>query len=188
MDIFLNSTALVTLGEIGDKTQLLALLLVARYLRPWPIIAGIFVATLANHALAVMAGHYLGTLGQSLWAQSLIALSFIAIGLWVLKPDSLNNPPTDFKHGAFTATTLAFFLAEMGDKTQLVTIALGAEYEAWMPVLLGTTLGMMLANLPAMFLGYKMLERIPMHLMRYMASALFIGTGIWALLRVFGYA
>lgn len=183
MDIFLHSTLLVTLGEIGDKTQLLAILLAARYLRPAPIILGILVATLANHALAVLVGEQIGSLSDATWMQLALAASFILLGLWVLKPDSLDAPEIRCNTSAFTATVITFFLAEMGDKTQVLTVALGAEYKAFLPVLMGTTCGMMLANLPAIFLGQRLLDRIPMALVRYAAAALFIAFGIWGILR-----
>ncbi len=186
MDIFLHSAVLVTLGEIGDKTQLLAVMLAARYARPLPIIAGILVATLANHALATVVGQYVGGLSDAIWLQALLAASFIAIGLWVLKPDSLDTPEISGNLGAFSATLITFFLAEMGDKTQLVTAALGAEYQALLPVLAGTTTGMLIADLPAVFLGHQILEKIPLHWVRYTASALFIGFGLVGLYRIFG--
>jgi putative Ca2+/H+ antiporter (TMEM165/GDT1 family) len=164
---------------VGDKTQLLSFVLAARLKKPWPIIVGILVATLVNHGLAGAAGAWVS---QSIPGQLLplvTGIIFICFGLWTLHPDSLDGEPRLLASGVFMTTLLAFFLAEMGDKTQLATIALGARYETqvfW--VVIGTTLGMMLANVPAVLIGHTLAERLPMKMIRYVAAALFILTGL----------
>lgn len=187
LDAFLNSTLLVAVSEIGDKTQILALILAARYRKSVPIIWGIFIATLANHALAAWAGHFISGLGVTEYLPWLVAIAFIVLGLWILIPDKVDDdetPKRDF--GPFLTTLVAFFLAEMGDKTQIATVFLGAKYDALFAVILGTTIGMMIANVPAVLFGDKLLSRIPMKWVRYTASVLFIGFGLfslWQLLR-----
>ncbi|MCD6034594.1 MAG: hypothetical protein K0R63_335 [Rickettsiales bacterium] len=178
MDIFLHSALLVAIGEIGDKTQLLAIILAVRYRQVSPIILGILVATTLNHAIAAGVGHYVGSLANSVTLEWALAGLFIVVGLWVLKPDTMeeSKPGRDF--GAFLTTVVTFFIAEIGDKTQIATVALAAEYKDFLPVLIGTTTGMLLANIPAVFFGHKLLERIPMKFVRYTASVLFIGFGI----------
>ena len=178
MDAFLTSTLLVALAEIGDKTQLLSFVLAARLRKPGAIIAGILVATLANHALAGSIGVWLaGMVAPSVlpWATGLL---FVGFGLWTLHPDSLDDDPRMHRAGAFVTTTIAFFLAEMGDKTQLATIALGARFDALAAVVAGTTLGMMLANVPAVLVGGTLAQRLPMRTIRLAAAAVFIVTGI----------
>ncbi len=185
MDAFIASLSLVTLAEIGDKTQLLSLLLAARYRRPIPIILGILVATTLNHALAAYVGHWLTDAISPFILQSAIALLFILLGLWILQPDSLKvdeKETTD--RGAFLAATIAFFLAEMGDKTQLATIALGAHYANLFAVVIGTTVGMMIANIPAVLLGDKILKLVPLHYVRYGACALFVLFGVWQVVMI----
>ena len=179
-DPFLASTALVTVAEIGDKTQLLSLMLAARYRKPLPIILAIFVATLANHALAAYFGHMLGVAADSAWFRWGVATTFIAIGLWTLIPDTLEEKE-ECGRSVFMATLACFFFAEMGDKTQLATIALGAEYTALLPVVMGTTLGMMLANVPVVLLGERLMKRLPLQAVRYAASALFMGFGLYVM-------
>ncbi|SFW10654.1 TMEM165/GDT1 family protein [Nitrosovibrio sp. Nv17] len=181
MEAFFTSTLLVALAEIGDKTQLLSFALAARFKRPYTIMAGILAATLLNHALAATVGAWLAgqipprTLG---WV---VGLSFIAFGLWTLKPDTLDDGPPTFGAGVFVTVLLAFFIAEMGDKTQLATIALAARYDALATVVLGTTLGMMLANAPAVWIGGALAERIDMRRVRWVAAAAFVLMGIWSL-------
>jgi Ca2+/H+ antiporter, TMEM165/GDT1 family len=179
----LVSTGTVALAEIGDKTQLLALLLAARFRRPFPIIAGIFVATLLNHALAA----WLGTLAaQWLTPQVLrwlVAGSFIAIALWSLKPDTLDEAATLPAHGAFVATVLAFFVAEIGDKTQVATVLLAAKYSPLWQVIVGTTVGMLLANVPVVMLGSRFADRMPLRAARIAAAVLFLALGAWVALR-----
>jgi putative Ca2+/H+ antiporter (TMEM165/GDT1 family) len=169
------------LAEIGDKTQLLAFVLAARLRKPWPIIAGILAATLANHAAAAWVGALLaGWLSPQLlvWV---VGLSFIGFGLWTLHPDSLEGMPRLHGAGAFVTTFVAFFLAEMGDKTQFATIALAARYDQLVAVVVGTTLGMMVANVPAVWIGEKLAQKIPMRAVRLLAAALFVIVGILTL-------
>lgn len=183
MDALLTSTLTVAIAEIGDKTQLLSLFLAARYTHKWSIVAGIFVATILNHFLSAWFGSWIvGVLPQDM-ATYVVAASFIAVGLWVLIPDKADDEEAGIvrKYGAFIATTVLFFLAEIGDKTQVATIVLGAQYTNVWLVTLGTTLGMMLANVPVVLLGNKLMQKLPLNLARYLASALFIGLGVVAL-------
>lgn len=180
MQALLTSTALVALAEIGDKTQLLAILLATRFKRPWPIIAGIFTATIANHFLAALVGSQAAALLDGAWFRYLIAASFIAMAIWTLIPDKiddLEDKPARF--GAFLTTVIAFFLVEMGDKTQIATVALGARFHDVVAVTAGTTLGMMLANVPAVFLGNELVKRVPMRVVHIVAASLFLLIGIW---------
>ena len=182
MEALLTSTLLVAVAEIGDKTQLLSFVLAARLRRPWAIIAGILVATLANHALAGSVGAWLAQLagpGVMLWVTGLL---FIGFGLWALHPDALHGDPKIHRAGAFVTALFAFFLAEMGDKTQLATVALAARFDNLAAVVLGTTLGMMLANVPAVMVGEKLAARLPMKAIRLAAAGLFILTGALTLL------
>ena len=178
MDTYLHSVALITIGEMGDKTQLLAMMLVARYLRIFPLLCGIVIATLLNHALAVALGEYLGDLNGYAIVRYGLPASFIAIGLWMLHPDTIDNLNVDCTKGPFYAALTMFFMAEMGDKTQIATVALAAEYHEYLPVLLGTSTGMILANLPALFFGRAFLARINVKYMHYLAAVLFIGSGV----------
>ena len=180
MEALLTSTAVVALAEIGDKTQLLAILLATRFQRPLPIIAGIFFATIANHFLAALLGSQVASLLEGEWFRYAIAASFVAMGLWTLIPDKiddLEDKPSRF--GAFVTTMIAFFLVEMGDKTQIATVALGARFHDIIPVTIGTTLGMMIANVPAVYLGHELLARVPLKIVRSIAAALFIAIGLW---------
>ena len=186
MEPLLVSTATVALAEIGDKTQLLALLLAARFRKPWSIIAGMLVATLLNHAMA----GWLGALAAS-WLTPqvlrwIVAASFIAIALWTLKPDKLDEGEALPARGAFIATTIAFFLAEMGDKTQVATVLLAANYPSLWQVVAGTTIGMMLANAPVVALGSRFADRLPLRAARMVAALVFLALGLWA--AVFGVA
>ena len=181
MDTYLHAVALITVGEMGDKTQLLAMMLVARYLRIWPLLAGIVLATLLNHAMAVAVGEYIGDFMTIPWVQYALPISFIALGLWMLHPDNIDNMNVDCKRGPFYAALTMFFMAEMGDKTQIATVALAAEYHQYVAVLLGTSTGMILANLPALFFGRAFLARINVKYMHYLAALLFIGSGVVAL-------
>jgi putative Ca2+/H+ antiporter (TMEM165/GDT1 family) len=187
MEALLTSTAIVALAEMGDKTQLLAILLATRFNRPWPIIAGIFAATVANHFLAALVGSQAAAFVSGDWFRYLIAASFIAMAAWTLVPDRLDDgeeKPARF--GAFLTTTIAFFLVEMGDKTQIATIALGARFHDVIPVTLGTTLGMMIANVPAVFLGQELIKRVPLNTVRIAAALLFLGLGLWLLAETAG--
>lgn len=188
MDSFVTSTAVVALAEIGDKTQLLAILLATRFRRPWPIVAGILMATLANHFLAALVGSEAASLLNSLWFRYLIGASFIAMALWTLVPDKLDDlNQTPARYGAFLTTVVAFFFVEMGDKTQIATVALGAQFQDAVLVTMGTTLGMMIANVPAVFLGNGLVQRVPVDVVRRVAALLFFVIGVWVLLQAAGY-
>lgn len=182
LEAFLTSTTLVALAEIGDKTQLLSFVLAAKLRRPYAIMAGILVATLANHALAGSAGVWLASLVAPATLDWIVGLAFVAFGLWTLRPDTLDGDPRMLGAGAFVTTTVAFFLAEMGDKTQLATVALGARYDALAWVVLGTTLGMMIANVPAVIVGEALADRVPMKAVRWIAAALFVAAGVATLI------
>ncbi|MFN3609982.1 MAG: TMEM165/GDT1 family protein [Hyphomonas sp.] len=180
MEALFTSTAVVALAEIGDKTQLLAIVLATRFKRPMPIILGILVATLANHFLAALVGAQAASFLEGDWFRYLIAASFIAMAAWTLIPDKLDeveDKPARF--GAFVTTVIAFFLVEMGDKTQLATVALGARFNDLIMVTLGTTLGMMIANVPAVLLGQELIRRVPLKVVRIVAALLFLVIGLW---------
>jgi len=183
LEAFLVSTAVVALGELGDKTQLLALVLAARYPRPWTIVAGIFVATLLNHAIAGWVGAWVRDVVPEHILRWLLALSFFAVAAWALKPDKLDEDekPPSTRWGVFGVTAVAFFLAEIGDKTQIATVMLAARFESLVSVVIGTTLGMMLVNVPTVFLGRAASARIPFKAVRIAAALLFAGLGIWVL-------
>ncbi len=179
MNAFLVSTSIVALAEIGDKTQLLAFLLAAKFRRPWPIVFGILAATVANHAFAAALGSWLTTLLGPQALRWVLGLSFLAMALWTLIPDKLDEDDTRLPRlGVFGATLVAFFLAEMGDKTQVATVALAAQYQALVAVVLGTTLGMMIANVPAVLLGERIAQRMPVKLVHGIAAALFAALGV----------
>ena len=182
VEAFLVSTGIVALAEIGDKTQLLALLLVLRFRRPWPIVLGIFVATVANHALAGALGQLVSDFLSDAWLYTLLAISFIAVAGWTLIPDKLDEDetPAISRYGAFFATLVAFFIAEMGDKTQIATVVLAAQFDAYLWVVLGTTLGMMLANVPVVFMGNAAATKLPLDLIRRIASGAFLLMGLYA--------
>lgn len=182
MEAFLLSTGVVALGEMGDKTQLLALLLAARFKRPWPIVAGIFVATVLNHAFAAWIGNWVADqLGPQL-LRWVIGVSFIAMALWMLVPDKADDlAAPSGRLGVFGTTVFAFFAAEMGDKTQVATIALAARYPDLVAVVAGTTLGMMLANVPVVWLGGAIARRIPMKLVHAMGAIVFVVMGVLAI-------
>jgi len=187
MEAILTSTAVVALAEIGDKTQLLAILLATRFNRPVPIILGILVATLANHALAALLGSQAAAFLDSDIFRYAIAASFLAMAAWTLVPDKLNDEEAPKpRFGAFLTTLVAFFLVEMGDKTQVATIALGAQYHSVLAVTTGTTLGMMIANVPAIFLGNELLKRVDLAKVRMIAAALFLVIGLWVLAQTAG--
>lgn len=178
MDALLNSFLLVFAGEMGDKTQLLSLILAARYKKPWTILAGVTVATLLNHALAAWFGNTLASLVSPAVLKWGLALIFFAFAAWILIPDKEGEIKTGNRFGAFITTVIAFFLAEMGDKTQLATIALGARYDSAAVVTIGTTAGMIASNALAIFLGEKLLKRIPMQYVRIFACLLFVIFGV----------
>jgi len=183
MDAFLMSTLVVALAEIGDKTQLLSLLLAARYKKPLPIIFGILIATLANHALAGALGAWIRSLLAPEVLRWIVGGSLLAIAAWTLKPDKFEGEVRDAsRYGVLALTCVVFFLAEMGDKTQIATIALAARYDALMWVVIGTTLGMMIANVPVVFLGSAASHRIPFRAVRVVAALAFGALGVAALL------
>ena len=182
MEALFTSTLIVAVAEMGDKTQLLSFVLAAKFRRPWPIVLGILLATLANHFLAGSLGAWLATLVSPATLRWLVALSFFAFGLWALKPDELEENPAMPSAGVLLTTLVAFFLVEMGDKTQLATIALAARYDSLVAVVLGTTLGMMIANAPAVWMGEKLAHRVNMRYMRWVAAALFFLLGALTLL------
>ena len=184
MEALFISTGVVALAEIGDKTQLLAFLLAARFKRPLPIIFGILIATLVNHALAGAVGAWLTRLVQPETLRWVLGLSFIGMAVWTMIPDKIEEDETNVssKLGVFGATLVTFFLAEMGDKTQIATEAMAAKYADMVWVVIGTTLGMMLANVPAVFAGDKLAERIPMKLVHGIAAALFAILGVATLM------
>ena len=176
------STGVVAFAEIGDKTQLLAIVLAARFRAPVTVILGILAATIFNHTLAALLGTYIGEwLGENLsW---ILGISFAAMGLWTLLPDKLDGKPNVTpKWGTFGATAVSFFLVEMGDKTQLATMALAARFDSVITVAIGTTLGMMIADVPAVYLGEVVANRLPLKLMRSIAAAIFLLLGVVALL------
>ncbi len=188
MEAILTSTAVVALAEIGDKTQLLAILLATRFKRPLPIIFGILVATLANHALAALVGAEAAALLDSNIFRYVIAASFLAMAVWTLIPDKLDDDEAPKpRFGAFLTTLVAFFLVEMGDKTQVATIALGAQYQSVLAVTAGTTLGMMIANVPAIFLGHELLKRVNLKTVRMITAALFLVIGLWVIAQTAGW-
>ena len=185
MEAFLVSTGIVALAEMGDKTQLLALVLAARFRRPLPIILGILVATVVNHALAGAVGTWLtNALGPNVM-RWILGLSFIGMAVWTLFPDKLDDEESKTaRFGVFGTTAIAFFLVEMGDKTQVATVALAAQYSALYAVVAGTTFGMMLANVPAVLLGDRVTKKVPIGLIHGIAAIIFAMLGIMALLNV----
>jgi putative Ca2+/H+ antiporter (TMEM165/GDT1 family) len=184
LEAFLISTGVVALAEIGDKTQLLAFILAARFRRPWPIIAGILAATVVNHALACAACAWLMALAGPVVMRWVLGVSFLAMAAWTLVPDHVDEGEVAPRsgRGVFLTTIIAFFLAEMGDKTQIATVALAAKYAMPVAVVAGTTLGMMIANVPAVFLGDRLLRRMPVRLVHGVAAALFALLGVATLL------
>ncbi|MGB2816117.1 MAG: TMEM165/GDT1 family protein [Burkholderiaceae bacterium] len=183
MEAFLISTGVVALAEIGDKTQLLALVLAARFRKPVPIILGILVATLVNHALAGAAGAWISAAIGPTAMRWVLGLSFIAMALWTLIPDKYEEAKdTAPRFGVFGTTLIAFFLLEMGDKTQIATVALAAKYSSLVAVVAGTTLGMMLANVPAVLLGEVAAKKLPMRVVHSIAAAIFFALGVTVLL------
>jgi len=182
LEAFLISTGIVALAEIGDKTQLLAFILAARFRQKAPIVLGILVATLANHGFAGALGAWLTSLATPQTMRWVLGLSFLAMAAWTLIPDEFDEADAKLaRFGVFGTTLLAFFLAEMGDKTQVATVALAAQYQAVVTVVAGTTLGMMLANVPAVLLGDRIAERIPVRVVHGIAAAIFLVLGLLTL-------
>ena len=184
MEAFLVSTGIVALAEMGDKTQLLALVLAARFRKPWPIVLGIFVATIANHAMAGALGAWVTTQLSPQVLRWILGASFIAMAAWMLVPDKLDDEADKKtpRFGVFGTTVLLFFLAEMGDKTQIATVMLAARYEAYFAVVAGTTLGMMLANAPVVWLGERMTRLVPLRVVHIVSALIFLAFGLFALL------
>ncbi len=184
MESFLISLTTVAVAEMGDRTQLLSLLLAARFRRPWPILAGVLCATLANHTAAALIGQRLGRFLTPTILDAAVGVSMLAMALWALKPDSLAEETGSGKpRGAFLATLITFFIAEIGDKTQIATMALGAAYPSLAAVVAGTTTGMLLANAPVVFFGRAFCDRLPLKAMHYLASALFLALGAFFVIR-----
>ncbi|MBC5763734.1 TMEM165/GDT1 family protein [Ramlibacter albus] len=186
MQPFLISTGLVALAEMGDKTQLLSLVLAARFRKPWPIALGILVATLVNHGLAGALGAWITQALSPQVLRWILGGSFIAMAVWMLIPDKLDEDDTKSagvsRSGVFLATLVAFFLAEMGDKTQVATVMLAARFDAWLPVVLGTTFGMMLANVPVVWFGDRLTRRVPIKAVHMTSAVIFLALGVYALL------
>jgi putative Ca2+/H+ antiporter (TMEM165/GDT1 family) len=180
MEAFLLSTGIVALAEMGDKTQLLSLVLAARFRRPWPILWGILIATLANHALAGAVGASVTAWLGPQWLRWILAGSFIAMAAWMLVPDKLDDDdaPDAPRHSVLVTTVIAFFLAEMGDKTQVATVMLAAQYQTWFAVVAGTTLGMMLANAPVVWFGERVMRRVPVRAVHLVSALIFLGLGL----------
>jgi len=179
VEAFLVSTGVVALGEIGDKTQLLALLLAARFKRPLPIIAGILAATLVNHAIAGLVGAWITSVIGPATLRWVLGLSFVAMAVWLLIPDKIDAAKLmPGRYGVFATTLLTFFLAEMGDKTQLATVALAAHFQNLYAVIAGTTLGMMLADVPAVLFGDRVAQKVPARVVHGVAAAVFAIMGV----------
>ena len=183
LEAFLVSTVVVGLAEIGDKTQILALMLAARFRRPLPLILGILCATVLNHAAAGLAGTVLGATLHGPWMRRVLGVSFIGVAIWALFPDKYEGVHEEAsRFGAFLSTLLAFFLAEIGDKTQIATIGLAARFEVFFPVVVGTTLGMMAANIPAVVIGNRMADKLPVRVIRIASGIVFAALGAATLL------
>ncbi len=184
MEALFVSTGVVALAEIGDKTQLLAFILAARFKKPWPIIAGILCATIVNHGVAGALGAWITSAVSPEILRWVLGASFIGMAIWTLIPDAIEEEETQVakRFGVFGATLITFFLAEMGDKTQIATVAMAAHYANPILVVIGTTLGMLLADVPAVFIGDKLANRIPMKLVHSIAAAIFAVLGVATLL------
>jgi len=181
-EAFLVSTGLVALAEIGDKTQLLSLVLAARFRKPWPIVAGILAATLANHAMAGALGAWITSIVGTGVMTKIVGVSFLAMAAWALVPDKLDEPGAQrSRRGVFLTTVTMFFVAEMGDKTQVATLMLAARYASLVAVVLGTTFGMLLANVPVVFFGDAIAKRVPLGIVRKVTAAAFAVLGALAL-------
>jgi len=184
-ETLLSSFSLVAVSEMGDKTQLLAFSLAARFRKPGPVLAGIFIATIANHALAAGAGTWVASHFSPRTLAIGVGVLFVAFGIWTLKPDTLDDAGEEKDFGPFLTTAVLFFIAEMGDKTQFATMTLGARYGSAFLVTIGTTLGMMVTDGLAVFLGERLSERVQMKPIRWFAAALFLGFGVVSLYQGF---
>lgn len=183
MEAFLVSTGIVALAEIGDKTQLLAFLLAAKFRKPLPIVLAILVATIANHTFAAAIGTWVTSMLSPEVLRWVLGISFLAMAAWTLIPDKFEEGDAKLaKYGVFLTTLIAFFLAEMGDKTQIATVALAAQYNTFFAVVAGTTFGMMLANVPAVYLGDRIADRLPIRLVHSIAALIFAILGVATLL------
>ena len=183
MEAFLVSTSIVALAEMGDKTQLLSLVLAAKFRKPLPIVTGIFVATVVNHALAGAVGNWITTVLGPDMLRWILGVSFILMAGWMLIPDKLDEGEADGspRWGVFGTTVVAFFLAEMGDKTQIATVMLAAQYNAYLWVVAGTTLGMMIANAPVVWLGERITRRVPIRAVHVVSAVIFLVLGLLAI-------
>jgi len=188
LQAFLVAIVTIAIAEIGDRTQLLSLALAAHYRRPWPIIAGIFVATIANHSVAGLLGAWFGVLLTPRVLDILVGASMMAMALWVLHADTLRGNPDISNGGAFFATLVAFFIAEIGDKTQIATLALAAAYPNLVAIVAGTTAGMLVANIPAVFLGDALSGRLPIRAMNYVAAVIFGALGLVFIARAVAFS
>lgn len=188
MEALLTSAGLIALAEIGDKTQLLAFILAARFKKPFPIIVGILCATLVNHSFAAALGMWISSVVSLEVLGWMLGVSFIGMAIWIMIPDKIEEEKIPIKNylGVFGITFITFFLAEMGDKTQIATIAMSAHYATPLLVIIGTTIGMLLADVPAVFVGNKFASKIPMKLMHAIAAAIFLILGVTILIGV-GY-
>ena len=189
MEALLTSTLSVAIAEIGDKTQLLALLLICRFRKPWPIIAGMLVATLLNHAGAAWIGEFISSWMDPKVMTWLVAGAFIAMAVWILVPDKMDDEESSLdKYGPFMATFVLFFIAEIGDKTQIATVLLAAKYDSLTQVITGTTIGMMLANVPVVLLGKLGADKLPLKGIRIACAILFVGLGALLIKSKVGYS
>ena len=187
LEPLLTSTAVVAIGEIGDKTQLLAIVLAAKFRRPAPIILGILAATLLNHAIAATLGYYVADLLSGRWFRVAVGVAFIAMAAWALIPDKMDDElKTVTRGGVFLTTLVTFFLVEIGDKTQIATTLLAARFHQIGMVTAGTTLGMLIADVPAVLLGEAATRIVPLRVVRVGAAAIFALIGAWVLLAAFG--
>lgn len=187
MEAFLVALSTIAIAEMGDRTQLLSLVLSARFPRPWPVIAGIFFATLLNHALAGVIGVWFGRYLSPATLNAAVGVSMIAMAAWTLIPDKLEGEEKISGRGAFLTTLVAFFVAEIGDKTQIATLALAAGYSNLPAIVAGTTLGMMAANIPVVLLGSKFAHALPMKKIHYLAAGLFALIGLYFLFRALAH-
>src|SRR5690242_7449641 len=183
MEALLVSLATVAVAEMGDRTQLLSLVLATHYRRPWPILAGILLATLANHAAACVNRIWFDKFLSPALLDGIVGAGMLAMALWTLKPDRLDDDASVSRRGAFLATLIAFFVAEIGDKTQIATVALAAGYQSLSAVVAGTTAGMLAANAPVVFLGKAFADRLPMRIIHLTAAALFAVLGLLFIVR-----
>ncbi len=185
MEAFLFSTLAVAIAEVGDKTQLLSLLLIAKFRKPWPIVLGVMLATLVNHGLTAYFGGWIASFAGGRWFQILVALSFFVMAVWVLIPDEEDQIDGRLvKYGAFLTTLILFSIAEIGDKTQVATLMLAIQFESVLWVTFGTTLGMLLANVPVIFAGDWLLQRLRMNWFHWIAAFIFAGMGVWILIHL----